>query len=264
MFEQMTADQFKLAVAPKARGSWNLHRQLPNVDFFVMFSSLLGVIGSPSQANYTAADAYQDALAHFRRAKGLTAVCIDLGMVQSVGYVAGNHRISSRLSQSGIDTLQEEDVHRILDSAIFHPGSEQIVTGIKPEPASHWKDADWLQDSRFAALRYRGSSQHAAVASQANATKLRSLLSDEMALDEASPVILSELSRKIMDMFGTQEVDAAKDLAAHGVDSLVAVELRNWVASQAGIELAILDLMQSPSLTELAEVVAAQLGHVRK
>ena len=229
-----------------------------------MLSSVLGVLGSPSQGNYTAAGAYQDALAHSRRATGLPATSIDLGMVQAVGYVAGKSAVSSRLSKNGIGTLQEETLLRILEAAVFdHQGSEQIITGLKTDV----DDLDWMrQDGRFAALRYReGRSLHASkVADRENATKLRSMLRDEMGIEEASVAVMGELSRKIMDMFGTKEVDPSKDLAAHGVDSLVAVELRNWVATQAGVELAILDLMQSQSLTELAEMMASRLGYIRK
>lgn len=262
----MTLDRFNAAVAPKTRGSWNLHNQFPNVDFFIMLSSLLGVTGSPGQANYTAGGAYQDSLARFRRSRGLPAVCIDLGAVQSVGYVAGNHHISRRLAQNGVGTLQEEEVHRLLDSAICRPQSDQIITSIKFDLSAHGSGADWLRDSRFLALRprERGSSQRAAASSTSSASKLRSLLSSDMSLQDASSAVLGEFSRKIMDMFGTPEVDASKDLAAHGVDSLVAIELRNWVASQAGIELSILDLIQSPSLLVLAENVASRLGYVPK
>lgn len=261
MFEKMTLDGFKAATTPKMLGSRNLHRRFSNVDFFVMFSSVLGITGSPGQANYTAAGAYQDSLARFRRARGLPSVCIDMSMVQSVGYVAGDHRISNRLSQNGITMLQEEEVHRILDYAILNPHSEQIVTGIKSGPDADGCDAGWLQDSRFDALRYRESSQQAATTPVEKDTKLRGLLSSEMSFGEASSSILGGLSKEIMNMFGTEEVDVSKDLTAHGVDSLVAVEIRNWLVAQTGIELSILDLIQSKSLTELAELVAVQLGY---
>jgi len=258
----MTLDGFQAVVAPKILGSRNLHRQFPDVDFFVMFSSILGVTRSPGQANYTAGGAYQDSLARFRRARGLRAVCIDLSMVQSVGYVAGDHRISNRLSQNGITMLQEEEVHRILDHALLHPHNEQIVTGIKPRPSgADGHDGGWLQDSRFDALRCRESSHQATATSVEKGAKLRGLLSSEMSFGEASSSILGGLSKEIMNRFGTEEVDVSKDITAHGVDSLVAVEIRNWLVAQTGVELSILDLIQSKSLTELAELVAVQLAY---
>ncbi|KAK0617489.1 hypothetical protein B0T14DRAFT_484399 [Immersiella caudata] len=276
VFEQMTADDFKSPLVPKMAGSRNLHRQFPDVDFLVMLSSILGITGAPGQANYTAAGAYQDALAQFRRKQGQIAVSVDLSMVQSVGYVAGNSRISDRLHRNGIKMLQEAEMHRILDHAVTNPsGENQIVTGIRsmPKPKSGAEEGEtrtWILDGRFTALRSRGpsssslesfqrarSSEHAT-----NANKLRSLLSPTASAKEAEFCILGELSKELMKMFGTQEVpDAGKDLTAHGVDSLVAVEIRNWFAAQAGVEFSILDLIQSPSLTHLAGVAAARLGY---
>lgn len=262
----MTAEDFKTATMPKVLGSRNLHQQFPGVDFFVMLSSILGVTGAPGQANYTAGGAYQDALARFRRKQGLAAVCVDLSMVQAVGYVAGDSRISDRLYRNGIKMLQEEEMHRILDYAIVHPLGGQIVTGIRPAPGAGGSEAGWLQDNRFAAVRYRGSSSSQAASSghapaEATTTKLRGLLAPTATAEEASLCILGELSKEIMRMFGTHEVDESKDLTAHGVDSLVAVEIRNWLVAQAGVELSILDLIQSPSLAHLADVVAARLGY---
>ena len=70
----MSFDEWRLALQAKVQGTWNLHHALPNLDFFIMLSSLLGVIGNPGQANYTAAGAFQDAFARHRIAKGLPAV----------------------------------------------------------------------------------------------------------------------------------------------------------------------------------------------
>ena len=261
----MTAEDFIMATRAKVMGSWNLHQLCLDVDFFIMLSSVLGVTGSPAQANYTAAGAYQDALARFRKSKGLPSTCIDLGAVQSVGFVAGNHRISDRLAQSGVGRLQEGEVHNILDSVIGTHGVDQVVTAIQFDSIAESGGSGWLQDKRFAAMRPRDRSaserSNASTSSKTSVSKLQNLISGDMNQSEVSQVILDELSKKIMDMFGTQEVDVSGDLAMHGVDSLVAIELRNWIATQAGIEISVLELIQSPSITQIAERVTNQLGY---
>ncbi|EOD43154.1 putative lovastatin nonaketide synthase protein [Neofusicoccum parvum UCRNP2] len=90
-FESMTLEDYQAALAPKVRGSWNLHEYLPkDLDFFIMLSSSNGVVGARQQGNNAAANTYQDALAHYRRARGLPATTLDLGNVLSVGSTATN------------------------------------------------------------------------------------------------------------------------------------------------------------------------------
>lgn len=90
-FESMTFEDYQAALAPKVRGSWNLHEYLPkDLDFFIMLSSSNGIVGARQQGNNAAANTYQDALAHYRRARGLPATTLDLGNVLSVGSTATN------------------------------------------------------------------------------------------------------------------------------------------------------------------------------
>lgn len=81
------------------QGSWNLHEVLPrDLDFFVFLSSLAGVIGSISQANYAAGNTYQDALAHYRQSQGLAARSIDLGLMKGIGYVEEHEDVAAHKS----------------------------------------------------------------------------------------------------------------------------------------------------------------------
>lgn len=86
----MILEDYEAATIPKVEGSWNLHRVFDGIelDFFVLLSSLAGVIGHPSQCNYSAGGSFQDALAAHRNTRRLPATSIDLGVVSSVGYVA--------------------------------------------------------------------------------------------------------------------------------------------------------------------------------
>ena len=78
---QLDAARFRKVTAPKMIGAWNLHLQTLEtpLDFFVMFSSSMSLLGNPGQGNYAAANAFLDALAHHRRALGLPALDGQLG-----------------------------------------------------------------------------------------------------------------------------------------------------------------------------------------
>jgi NADPH:quinone reductase-like Zn-dependent oxidoreductase/SAM-dependent methyltransferase/acyl carrier protein len=277
LFTQMTADDFNAVLRPKVQGSWNLHQIAQDVDFFIMLSSLVGAMGGAGQANYAAASAFQDALAQHRRAQGKAATTLDLGMVKSMGYVAeAGHRISERLTRIGYKALHEEDVLLLLEKAILSAPSSSpsansaqgvVVTGINASRGAHWSEARWIQEARFAGLRYREvlqAGQIAGSSTQQGPDDVRGELSRAASYDEAIGIVLREMARKLMRMFGLagDDMSASKSLTSIGVDSLVAIELRTWISSQLDVDVPIFELMEGKTVTGLAEVVVTKLGHV--
>lgn len=102
----------------KVHGTWNLHELLPkDLDFFVMLSSLAGVMGNESssphaitshkdaghrgQGNYGAGNIFQDYFASYRRSQGLNAMTIDISYLLSVGFVAVNDQYVDHIKSMG-------------------------------------------------------------------------------------------------------------------------------------------------------------------
>jgi NADPH:quinone reductase-like Zn-dependent oxidoreductase/acyl transferase domain-containing protein/NAD(P)-dependent dehydrogenase (short-subunit alcohol dehydrogenase family) len=277
LLSQMTADDFNAVLRPKVQGSWNLHKIAQDVDFFIMLSSLVGVMGGAGQANYAAASVFQDALAQHRRAQGKAATTIDLGMVKSMGYVSeASHGISERLTRIGYKALHEEDVMLLIEKAIFSPPlpspssnslQAAVVTGINASPGAHWAEARWIQEARFAGLKYREVlkvGQITGSSTQQGPDDVRGELSRAASYDEAVGIVLREMTRKLMRMFGLAEDDmsGSKSLTSIGVDSLVAIELRTWITSQLNVDVSIFELMEGKTIAGLAEMVVRKLGHV--
>jgi short-subunit dehydrogenase len=99
--ERLNEDRMWTAMAPKMLGAWHLHALTEGapLDFLLLCSSITSTIGNPGQANYVAGNAFLDALAYYRRGRGLPALTVNLGNIGEVGYVARNKDASERLDR---------------------------------------------------------------------------------------------------------------------------------------------------------------------
>lgn len=282
----MTYEQWRQGVLPKVLGTMNLHKHLPKVNFFVMLSSLVGALGNVSQSNYAAGNTFQDALARHRTANGLPAVTIDLGAVTEVGWVAAAEdsaavvdRLEKRL---GITPVTIEQVLRLVAAAIQdplrkHPDDSQVVTCMSQYEAVG-EGAATKQDRRFGTMRLGDASSGAVGAAVANQVASAEDVSrlDELVQTlsnthgtataaEANDLVSESLVHKIADLFNTPaaDIDVALPLSHHGVDSLVAVELRNWLSSAVKVKVTIYDILQSASVTDFALMLVNKSGLVK-
>lgn len=275
ILEQMTMDDWEAAIRPKVAGSWNLHSNFSQrgaLDFFVMLSSLSCILGLASQTNYAAGGSYQDGLAHWRHASGLPAVSIDIGVVKGVGFVAESRTVSDRVRKPGQMLLLPEDaVLGAIAAAILHPlDHPQILLGLNSGPGPQWEAASEAQigrDVRFAPLKYRRPPGAQAAGQQLGDTDVKPLsmqLQEAGSREEATQLVGDAIAIKLSDIFmiSTDDIDLSKSPALHGVDSLVAVELRNMLMLQAAADISIFSIMQSASLGALASDVVTKSTHV--
>ena len=88
----MTLSEYQQATQPKVAGTRNIHNLLASasLDFFILLSSCAGIIGNRGQGNYASACTFQDAFARYRTRLGLPTHSLDLGMIESAGYVSEN------------------------------------------------------------------------------------------------------------------------------------------------------------------------------
>lgn len=98
----MTFDKWQISTHPKIKGTWNLHQYLPDdLDFFVVLSSISGIIGNPAQSNYAAGNTYEDAVAHYRHARGLKATTLNIGLVADASHFTADSTVESYLKRFG-------------------------------------------------------------------------------------------------------------------------------------------------------------------
>ncbi|KAL8900473.1 MAG: hypothetical protein Q9207_005688, partial [Kuettlingeria erythrocarpa] len=135
IFANMSFADWRATTDAKVQGSWNLHLalQAAPLTFFTLLSSIVGAAGNAGQANYAAGNAFQDALARHRTARGLPGTAVDLGAVKSVGYLAEGggeegKRLSERFARLGFEMLDETDVLAVVEAAIV--GDQQRQHGM--------------------------------------------------------------------------------------------------------------------------------------
>jgi NADP-dependent 3-hydroxy acid dehydrogenase YdfG len=268
VFEAMAFEQWQLALRPKVDGTWNLHRSLPNLEFFIMLSSVCGVRGNPSQANYAAGSSFQDAFARYRRSQGLAAVSIDLGPVEGIGFVAEHKGVVERLKKLGNEPIDAKRAMQLIESAMYSPRRRvelsQVITGIsmKDLTKNEANELAWKHDRRFWPLQRQVTrlldNKKTADKSTTIAVSIKDCFGNAKSWDEVISGCIDALARRVAAMFAlpAEGVDVTLPMATYGLDSLMAVEVRNWLSSTARAELSTFDVMQSTSLTALAQQVA--------
>ncbi len=275
VFENMSAEDWTASLRPKVQGSRYLHECLPkDLNFFVMLSSCVGISGNKGQANYAAGNTYQDALALHRRSQGLPATAIDLSWMLGVGVVAENMDLTTRVRNMGLEDMREDELHILLEAAItgkvdnsdaadstLSPLPPQIITGISTGGMIERTGAveiSWMEDARFAHLRSMDLRRATSAGPKNTASQLKCQLKDAVDFPAAALAVREALVKQLAQLTGLEatDVDITKPIHAHGVDSIVAVDLRAWARREVEAEIPALDILGSMPLEELAGRIA--------
>ena len=267
----MTYTDWAECVAPKVQGSWNLHATLPKgMDFFILLSSACGVFGNGGQANYAAGNAYQDALARYRVAQGERGVALDIGALLSEGFLAENGGSLNRSIRTGIlPPMSEAELFALIDHYcdpslnIIQPLKCQAMVGIETPAniqAKGMEEPYWMHQPLFRHLYQIDSTAGASTATGEQALDFASLFAAAATLSEAGQIVSEALIKKLSKILGMQQedMDSTKPMASYGVDSLVAVELRNWFTRALSAEIAIFEILGEPSISAVGNTVAGK------
>jgi acyl transferase domain-containing protein len=251
---QQDAARFGSVLAPKVRGAWNLHllTRAATLDFFVLFSSAVSLLGSPGQGSYVAANAFLDALAHYRRARGLPGLAINWGAWMDVGMAARPDR-ARHLARLGVRAFTPREGLRYLDGLLRHDGAQMMAVSLDRArlPGS--------VSSLFAGLGGNGGPVRSADAAPERRPR------DEIlaAAPEERPGLVERMLREriasVLRCSPTQ-IDVHAPLSRLGIDSLMAVELKNRLETEAGFSLPVVALLEGPSLAQLTARLLSQVG----
>ncbi|HVO92485.1 MAG TPA: beta-ketoacyl reductase, partial [Terriglobales bacterium] len=256
---QLDAEKFRKVMAPKVEGTWHLHYQSLSrpLDFFVLFSSVSSVIGSPGQANYAAANSFLDVFAHYRRSLGLPAVTINWGRLSGVGYIARHPEISDALARMRIEGISPNQAMDALGIALQRNATQ---TGIM---RMDWRNISKALPNRRLAQRFSSligvnkiEEDEAEETVQIN-ERLR-----QVKPEERWDIIQNFIREQVAKVLGisASRLELDRSLSELGLDSLMAVELKNRIEADLQLSLSAGRLVQGPSIQEIATDVLKLLA----
>ncbi len=246
VIEQQTPERLRRVMAPKVAGAWNLHALTKDtpLDFFLLFSSLAAVIGSPAQAGYSAANAWMDALAHHRHRQGLPALSVNWGPWSGGGMASEVDAVGKRRSLPGLKPMTPEVSWKCLEDAIKLRTCQVAIA-----------DADWGRwvpmPSILSELARTGPGRTPA---RSAGQTLKKRLENTPQQNRRALLLeyLRSQARQILGLSPSYFVDEREPLVRMGLDSLMAVELRNQLSAALERPLMATLLFDHPTLSALA------------
>lgn len=262
LLANLDADRIGAVLAPKIAGAEALDAatQKRDLDFFVLYSSATTLVGNPGQANYVAANAYLEALARRRRAAGLPALTVAWGAISGAGYLARNAQVNDLLARKlGRSTLDAGDA---LDGlmALLERGDRPVAAAAVGFGRIDWraarKDLALLATPLADELPDADADEDGGEGGIDLKERLAGLGRSE-SVDLISQLLASEISRILR--LPAEEIDRHKPLAAIGMDSLLALELRIAAEQRLGVDIPLMSLANGATLTDIANRVLARV-----
>lgn len=257
---EQSEESFRRVFAPKAVGGWNLHLHSLDtpIDFFLMYSSAAALLGSPGQANYCAANAFLDALAHERVRLGLPAMSIQWGPFAEVGLAAATDIRGKRLSYRGMDSFSPAEGLEALRRLLARPRPE---VGIVRLDARKWVEFFPAGTAPpFFSTLTQGDSINDHVVPEAET--FLTLLADARA-EERHAILVEFLAQHVAHVLrlSPEHIQTRRSLPTLGLDSLMLLELRNRIEPTLGITLSTTVFLQDGGLQQIATYLLEKVLH---
>ncbi|WP_199199027.1 type I polyketide synthase [Amycolatopsis sp. CA-128772] len=250
----LTPERLDRVFAPKVDAAWHLHELTAPGTRLVFFSSIAGTLGAAGQANYAAANAFLDALAHQRAAGGKAGVSIAWGAWNTGMAGTLTDAELARMHRSGLPPLSTEDGIALFDAAVG--GGDPAVAALRLDFAVLRG-----QDPLLPALRGLVTTAPRRAAAVEPGGDLAARLAP-LPSEERLPVTIALVGKQVEAVLGHDgTVGADVSFTDLGFDSLTSVELRNRLEARTGLRLPATLVFDHPTITRVAEfLVATALG----
>ncbi|WP_394848507.1 SDR family NAD(P)-dependent oxidoreductase [Pendulispora brunnea] len=243
----MTDERIARVFRAKVDAAVHLHELTEHLDLsaFVLFSSLAGVLGSPGQSNYAAANSFLDALAHHRRARGLPATSLAWGLWATQSGMT-SHLLAAdqrRLDALGLVALSNEEGLALFDAALAQPDALLVPARLRP-----------LRSLRAVPPRHVPSPD-----ARASSFKERLAVLSEAEREHALLELVRQQAAAVLGVASPVAIETDRPLKALGLDSLMAVDLKNRLGLATSLRLPTTLLFDHPTPSALVQYLKTEL-----
>jgi acyl carrier protein len=257
VLQQMSWESLRSVMAPKVEGAWNLHTLTQNslLDFFICFSSVASLLGSPGQGNYAAANAFMDGLVYHRRAMGLPGLSINWGPWSTAGMAVNlDSRYQSRMVAMGITPLASEQglvvLGQLLEQSLPQVGVLPVEWSVFQEQFSFSNQMPLLSEL--------------VAQSESAKTKQHELLERLESAPECDRqnILITHIQTEVANVLGldsSELLDPDVGFVDMGMESLMAVEVQNRLQNNLGTPLAATLAIEYPTIRKLSNYLAEEV-----
>ncbi|WP_205876684.1 type I polyketide synthase [Mycobacterium camsae] len=259
----LAPDQLDVVLRAKVNGAWNLHQATADMGLsvFVLCSSMAGLLGTPGQANYAAANAYLDALAAHRRSNGLAATSLQWGLWEQLSSVTAHLRTAdrARMLQAGLAPMTNTQATEFFDSALVAERPSVIATALERTSLGD-PDLTAGLPPLFSELITRPIRRIVTPPRMSGTNLLSSRLVGLDAPDQLQ-IVRELVALNIADILGIPNADRFEStLENSGVDSLRALEIRDRLSSVTGLKLPPAVVFDHNSIDGLARFILDEMN----
>ena len=266
LIASLTPQRVDAVLRAKVDGAWNLHELTKDLDLsaFVMFSSMAGIVGTPGQANYAAANSFLDGLAAYRRARGLPGSSVAWGLWEQASGMTQHlsDRDKARMSRIGLAPISTEQALRLFDTAVLTDRPLLVATRLDRVGAGRARSSALppllSQLVTHRTRRVIDETDTTAASMSSLVTRLHGLSAEQRHSELVNLVCRN--AGTVLGRTNAADINAGAVFQDLGFDSLTAVELGNRLKTATGLSLSPTLIFDYPTPVVLAEHLESRLG----
>lgn len=268
--ETMEYDVFMTALKPKFDGTRHLLDAFsgPSLEHIVMLSSVAGIIGNPGQGNYAAGCTYQDALANCQTLEKHDTHIVSLNLALIEGSEVDTPERRAKLLAQGIVPVTMSELLGILEYSLSsqsrEDGCTQIINRLDRDSMSNRLNG--LTKLPMLNHLQKISSDKDAKAGRSTSMDIEGAISSATSLENAKDIISNAVIAKISSLvaLSAEDISIEVTLAELGLDSLVAIELKNWIVRSLQSPIQTVELLDMPNIRHLVNTIIERSALVSK
>ncbi|KAK2011526.1 beta-ketoacyl synthase domain-containing protein [Colletotrichum eremochloae] len=260
-FEIMSHDDYMTAIKPKVQGTQNLDDAFgasDSLDFFIMLSSITAILGKSGQSNYAVGNAYQDAFAHSKKSSSCRYIALNLGAVDGSLAITSLPPAQQEAMRRGSVLMSFDEVFAVLTYAMSAQANEddlhQLILGFDRKSMEAVHDEMALANPMFSQvphLEQKGEQK------KEDATDIGKLLQQATTPKEIESIVVDGIRQRFAMFIAAPVEDVSPDVSmdSFGLDSLVAIELKNFLVRTFQTTLQTSEVLDAPNIMTLAKVI---------